>query len=204
MIFVSMFLSVFFIVYIGTMYISIKLNKIYSQFPLAIQLFTDEYVTYKAIKIAIDNSFKKMPKSIAKSFENLSRRLSSSQNEDDYRKAINDFANGLDFIWGYAFSEVLLLSYDGVGDITEDLIYLNGLTIEEIKNKMETEASLTFTKGVFIVLQIATLIAFVCNIIFLPTAEKLYFYTSVGNLGIILWLSSMILGLALLSIMKYI
>lgn len=204
MIIFSFFFCGFLVLYIGTMYVNIKLNKVYSYFPLAIQLFTDEYVSYKNIKIALNKSYHRMPNRISKAFESLTRNMSSASTEDEYKDAIKNFAEGLDFTWGYSFSEILLLSYSGAGDITEDLIYLSELTSEEIKENLESEAALNGTKLVFIVLNIATIVAFILNLIFVPMSKHLYFYTSTGNIGISAWLGSIVLGLATLSIFKHI
>lgn len=198
--FIILFISLFFIVYLGTLYVSMNLNKVYSLFPMALQLFTDEYVSCKNIKNALNDSYQKMPDKISRVFESLARRFAS---ETDYEEVINDFADGLDFVWGYAFAELLLLSYEGAGDVSEDLIYLNELSNEEIKAGAETETALAGTKIIFIMLNFATVAGLVFSLKFVPIAKYLYLYTPTGNLGIIFWIGSFIVGLIALTVMKY-
>ena len=198
--FIIFFVSLFFFVYLGTLYISMNLNKIYSLFPMALQLFTDEYVSCKNIKGALNSSYYKMPDKVSRVFESLARRFAS---ENNYEEVINDFAEGLDFVWGYAFAELLLLSYEGAGDISEDLIYLNELSNEEIKAGAETETALVSTKMVFVILNLATVIGLVFSLNFIPISKFLYLYTPTGNAGIIFWIVSVIFGLTALTIMKY-
>lgn len=198
--FIIFFVSLFFIVYLGTLYVSMNLNKVYSLFPMALQLFTDEYVSCKNIKNALNDSYQKMPDKISRVFEGLARRFAS---ETDYEEVINDFADGLDFVWGYAFAELLLLSYEGAGDVSEDLIYLNELSNEEIKAGAETETALVGTKIIFIMLNFATVAGLVFSLKFVPIAKYLYLYTPTGNLGIIFWIGSFIAGLTTLTVMKY-
>jgi Flp pilus assembly protein TadB len=198
--FIIFFVSLFFIVYLGTLYVSMKLNKIYSLFPMALQLFTDEYVSCKNIKGALNSSYYKMPDKISSVFEGLARRFAS---ESDYVEVINDFTEGLDFVWGYAFAELLLLSYEGAGDISEDLIYLNELSNEEVKAGAETETALVSTKMVFVILNLATVVGLLFSLNFIPISKYLYLYTPTGNAGIIFWIGSIIFGLTTLTIMKY-
>ena len=198
--FIIFFVSLFFIVYLGTLYLSMNLNKIYSMFPMALQLFTDEYVSCKNIKGALNSSYYKMPDKVSRVFEGLARRFAS---ESDYEEVIGDFAEGLDFVWGYAFAELLLLSYEGAGDISEDLIYLNELSNEEVKVGAETEAALVSTKMVFVILNLATVAGLVFSLNFIPISKYLYLYTTTGNAGIVFWIGSVILGLITLTIMKY-
>lgn len=195
------FTSMFCILYLGNMYISIMLNKIYNLFPMAVQLFTDEYVTCKNIKLALDNSYNKMPTQISRAFESLARRFAS---ETNYEVIIKDFADGLDFTWGYAFAEILQLSYEGAGDISEDLIFLNKLSSDQIKGDLETETALSGTKMIFLILNACTLVGFLANVMFMPNAKELYFYTQTGNFGLVFWGLSFMIGLAVLSILKHI
>lgn len=195
----AVLLSVFTAVYLGITLVGMKLSKVYAFFPTALQQFTDEYVTYKNIKLALDNSYSKMPTQISKVFENLARRFAS---ETDYSKVIADFADGLDFTWGYAFAEILQLSYEGAGDISDDLIYLSELSSEQIRSNLETDTALSGTKMLFLMLNGFTMLGFVLNIIFMPLAKELYFYTQVGNSGLIFWGLSFSAGLVTLAILK--
>ncbi len=195
----AVLLSIFTAVYLGVTLVSMRLSKVYALFPTALQQFTDEYVTYKNIKLALDNSYSKMPNQISKVFENLARRFAS---ESDYSKVISDFAEGLDFTWGYAFAEILQLSYEGAGDISDDLIYLSELSSEQIRSNLETDTALSGTKMLFLMLNGFTLLGFVLNLIFMPLAKELYFYTQVGNSGLIFWGLSFSAGLVILAILK--
>lgn len=202
-VFIIMFvLCIFMVIYVGMLIIEFCLSKIHSLFPMAIQLITDEYVTYQNINLAINNSYTKMPTKIARTFENLARRLSSVRNKKEYVIAINEFGKGLDFTWGYAFCEILLLSYNGVGDITEQLIFLNKLTTEEIVEGSESESSITFSKIMFFILEFCTMIGFILNYIYMPTAKEIYLYTQIGNNGLIAWLLSFVIGTVVLYILK--
>ncbi|WP_440977644.1 hypothetical protein [Sedimentibacter sp. LTW-03] len=193
--------SIFLMIYCANIYIGNKLNKIYAHFPIAIQLFTDEYVSCRNIKNALNNCYGKMPHEISRVFETLARRYAS---ESNYITIINDFAEGLDFVWGYAFAELLLLSYEGAGDISEDLIYLNELANEEIKAEMETETAIVGTKLIFVILNVATVVGLIFSLKVVPISKYIYLYTPVGNFGLIFWICSFILGLAVLKILKYI
>jgi len=195
------FVCIFLMIYCANIYISNKLNKIYAHFPIAIQLFTDEYVSCRNIKNALNNCYGKMPYEISRVFEALARRYAS---ESNYIQIINDFAEGLDFVWGYAFAELLMLSYEGAGDISEDLIYLNELSNEEIKAEMETETAIVGTKLIFVILNVATVIGLIFSLNVVPISRYIYLYTPVGNFGLIYWICSFILGLAVLKILKYI
>lgn len=199
--FAVFFVCMFLIIYFANIYIGNKINKIYVHFPIAIQLFTDEYVTCKNIKNALNNCYGKMPYEISRVFEALARRYAS---ESNYTQIINDFAEELDFVWGYAFAELLLLSYEGAGDISEDLIYLNELANEEIKAEMETETAIIGTKLIFVILNVATVAGLIFSLKIVPISRYIYLYTPVGNFGLIFWISSFILGLAVLKILKYI
>lgn len=191
-------ISVFCIlIYSGTLYIKIKMDKIYNQFPEALQIFIDEYIEYKNIKKAIDNSYARMPMQVGGVFEKISRQLSSGEN---LKKSIMSMADGLDYIWAYTFAEILLLSYAGAGNIEEDLMYLNTLICEEatIEEEMRTDAATN--KIIFIVLNILTIIIFAINMAANSLSKYLYFFTPTGNGLLIMWLCFSVIGLLVLNI----
>lgn len=191
-------ISVFCIlIYSGTLYIKIKMDKIYNQFPEALQIFIDEYIEYKNIKKAIDNSYSRMPMQVGGVFEKVSRQLSSGEN---FKRSIMSMADGLDYIWAHTFAEILILSYAGAGNIEEDLLYLNTLICEEatIEEEMRTEAATN--KIIFIVLNILTIIIFVINMAANSLSKYLYFFTATGNGLLIMWLCFSVIGLIILNI----
>ena len=190
--------SVFFLCYIGITYINIKLNKVYGQFPVALQIFTDEYVITKNIKNALNESYSKMPKEIGQLFENLSRKLDAR----NYNEVLKSFADGLDLIWCYAFVEILTLSYEGADDISEELIYLNELTGEEMKEDEETLASIAESQSIFIVLNVFTVAMFIINLVISANARQLYFRTSTGNAILLYWAISYIVGVCTSNLLK--
>ncbi len=190
--------SVFFLCYIGITYININLKKIYGQFPIALQIFTDEYVITKNIKNALNESYSKMPKEIASLFENLSRKLDAR----NYSEVLKNFADGLDLIWCYAFVEILTLSYEGADDISEELIYLNELTGDEMKEDEETFTSIAESQSIFIVLNVITVAMFIFNLIISANARQLYFRTSTGNAILLYWVISFIIGVCTSNLLK--
>lgn len=189
---------VFISYYVGTFYINKNLKKIYGQFPIALQSFTDEYVLSKNIKNALNESYSKMPKEISKLFENLSRKLDSK----NYNDVLKSFADGLDLIWCYAFVEILTLSYEGADDISEELIYLNELTGDEMKEDEETLTSISESNSIFVVLNILTFAMFIFNLIVDATSKELYFMTYTGNTILLFWIISFILGVSSFNLLK--
>lgn len=197
MILSGMILCMFFIFYIGIFYVTSKINRIYSNFPLALQLFTSEYVSSENIKSALKNSYSKMPGKISKAFEFLTRSIGK-----DYKNSLKDFAKGLDYTLAYAFSELLLLSFEGANDIKEHLLYLYNLASDEIKDSLESESKVIDMKLTFIIVNICTLIVMVFCMAIIPIAKHLYFYTPTGNLIIIAWISNIVLGFMAIEIFK--
>lgn len=196
---VLIIVSIFFLFYLFYVCMNIKVKKVYNQFPLALQMFTEEYVINKNIKNAFNNSYKKMPIEIGKIFERLSRELNSST----YIKTIIEFSNAFDYIWCYAFCEILIMSYDGdTYDISEELIYLNELIYDEIKEDEETITAISESKSVFVVLNIITTIIFIFNLFLNKSSLNLYFKTVVGNIIIIFWLISIIIGIVSSNVLK--
>lgn len=173
-------------------YLNFKLKKLHSQFPAAIQIFTDIYMSSRNIKMGLNESYKEMPKEISVVFERLSRELASSY---DYEKHLRKFAKSLGYVWGYAFTELLLMSYEGGGDISEDLIFLNELINDDIQDSEETKSEMATNKMLFIILMIATAVAFISNVLYNPVAKSLYFYTPIGNTLLMMWVIVMALGI---------
>lgn len=185
------------IILLGVNYIDYKLNKIHRQFPVALQCFLDEYIIHKNIKSAINNSYVRMPTEISSSFELLARMLSG---EKKYEIAIKKFASGLSYVWGYSFAEILLISYEGVGDITEELMMLNKLVSEEITAEEEEKSSRFENKMTFIIIYAFALVGIIINILKNSMAKYLYFYTSTGNTLIAIWLIILIVGITFISL----
>jgi Flp pilus assembly protein TadB len=194
-------LNLYFMNYAFTFYLNSKLKKIYSQFPVALQLFTDIYITNKNIKSALNDSYKEMPYEVGIVFEKLARRLSSGH---EYERYIKEFADSLSYVWGYAFSELLLMSYEGSGDISNDLLFLNELINDDIQDEEESKAEMATNKMLFLILNVLTLVTFVCNVLFNPVAKELYFYTSTGNTIIMVWVIVIALGISISSILDHI
>lgn len=182
-----------------SLFLDKKIRKIYMQFPQAVQLFTDVYITSKNIKTALDVVYKEMPSEIGNVFQRLSRELSSGY---EYEKNIKNFAKELDYTWGYAFADILIMSYQGAGNISEELIFLNELVNDDIKNKKESNSELAGNKMMFIVLNGLTAVVFSLNIGFNPIAKQLYFYTIQGNNFISFWVISITLGFLVSNILE--
>ena len=185
------------LMYCGSLILKIKIDKIYSQFPEALQIFTDEFMEYKNIKKAVDNSYNRMPEQIGKVFEKLSRELSSG---GDFRESIEEMANSLEYIWAYTFAEILLMSFNGAGNIEEDLLYLNNLICEEATIEEEVRTEMATNKIIFIILNILTLGMFIINMVTNNLSRYLYFFTSTGSGLIIMWLVLLIGGFTILNI----
>ncbi len=179
-------------------YLNNKLAKIYRQFPVAIQQFTDEYITSKNIKTAFNNIYLDLPKESSLIFEKLSRNLASNE----FEKSIEDFAKNLNYVWGYAFAELLLLSYKGGGDITDDLIFLEELVNEDIKASAETKSKMAMNRAIFLILSLATLLTFIVNIFICPIGKTIYFYTVVGNSIILGWILIFAAGVLTATLME--
>jgi len=181
----------------GISYIEYKINKIHRQFPVALQCFLDEYIINKNIKNAINSSYVKMPAEIGGAFELLARELSGEKN---YEVAIKRFAKDLSYVWGHSFAEILLLSYEGAGDITDDLLTLNSMVSEEITAEEEEKSSSFGNKMTFFIIYASALIGIIMNLFANDLARHLYFYTRVGNMLITAWLIVLISGVSVISL----
>ncbi len=167
------------------------------QFPEALQCFLDEYIIHKNIKNAISNSYNKMPNAIGGAFEQLARSLSG---EKDYELAIKKFANELSYVWGYSFAEILIMSYEGAGDVTEDLMTLNKLVSEEITTEEEEKSSRYGNKLTFFIVYTVALVGLIINLFINDLARHLYFYTGTGNSLIATWLIILIVGVTIITL----
>jgi len=173
-----------------------KIAKIHSQFPVALQCFLDEYIIHKNIKNAINNSYYKMPVEIGMAFEFLARELSGEKNELSIKK----FADELSYVWGHCFAEILIMSYEGAGDITDDLLTLNSMVSEEITVLEEEKSSRYGNKMTFIIVYMFALVGLTINLFTNNLARHLYFYTSTGNALIATWLVVLISGTTIISL----
>ncbi len=194
------------IISIAFFYLTIKLVesivdyqiiKIHRQFPAALQCFLNEYIINKNIKNAINNSYYKMPKKIGGAFEMLARELSG---EKKYENAIKKFANKLSYVWGHSFAEILIMSYKGTGDITEELMTLNRLVSEEITAEEEEKSSKFANKFTFIFVYVVTIIGVIINLKENDLSVYLYFYTRTGNALIVAWLVILIVRITYTSL----
>ncbi len=191
------FVSFYIIIFLGISIIENKTGKIHSQFPVALQCFLDEYIIHKNIKNAINNSYSKMPSEIGGAFEMLARELSGEKN---YETAIKKFANELSYVWGHSFAEILIISYEGAGDVTEELMMLNKLISEEITAEEEEKSSRFANKLTFIIIYVFALVGIIINILKNNLARYLYFYTDTGNALIAAWLIILIVRIAFISL----
>ncbi len=182
---------------IGINYIEFQLIKIHRQFPAALQCFLDEYIIHKNIKVAVSNSYDKMPAEIGGAFELLTRELSGEKN---YVVPIKKFANELSYVWGHSFAEILLLSYEGAGDITDDLLTLNSMVSEEITSEEEEKSSRYGNKLTFFIVYAVALLGLIINLFINDLARHLYFYTGTGNSLIATWLIILIVGVTIISL----
>lgn len=186
-------------VYAVNMSIAVRRRKIQKEFPEALQVFIDMYITNKNIRTTLMRSYKKMPKQIKPAFERLSRSLSSSHRFEEY---ILDFAKSLDYVWGYAFAELLIISYEGAGDIDEELLLLNELVNDDILAEEETSGELAQNKTLFFIINIATLITFIFNIVANPIGKEIYFYTTTGGNLILIWVITVVIGIVTSHLME--
>lgn len=184
-------------IFFGTSFIERKINVMHAQFPEALQCFMDEYIIHKNIKLAINGSYNKMPKAIGEAFEMLARELSGEKN---YEVSIKKFANELSYVWGHSFAEILIISYEGAGDITEELMMLNKLVSEEITAEEEEKSSRFGNKMTFIIIYAFALTGIIINLITNNLAKHLYFYTNTGNSLIAVWLVVLIAGVTVISL----
>lgn len=185
------------IIMLGENYIKYRIDKIHRQFTEALKCFLDEYIINKNIKNAINNSYNKMPKEIGGAFEMLARELSGEKN---YETTIKKFANELSYVWGHSFAEFLISSYEGAGDVTEELMMLNKLISEEITAEEEEKSSRFENKLTFIVIYFFALVGIIINILKNNLARYLYFYTDTGNALIAAWLIILIVKIAFTSL----
>lgn len=197
-----MFLVGYMVAYGINMYIDIRLKKIHKQFPIALQLFTDEYITTKSIKTSLSNTYEEMPKQIGYIFERLTRKLTSGY---DYKEPLDEFAKSFgNYNWPYAFKELLIMSYEGAGDISEELLFLNELVNEDITAEEEDKTEQGSNKMMFLMINGATLVFFLANLFINPIAKELYFYTSTGNIIILIWIGVIVLGVTTSVLMEHI
>lgn len=191
------FVAFYIILFVGTTSIERKISKLHGQFPIALQCFLDEYIIYKNIKNAINSSYNKMPEEIGGAFEMLARELSGEKN---YETSINKFAKELSYVWGHSFAEILIMSYEGTGDITDDLLTLNSMVSEEITAEEEEKSSWYGNKMTFLFVCAFGLIGIIINLFTNDLARHLYFYTSTGNMLIAVWLIVLIAGINVISL----
>jgi len=194
-------LTIYFINYGFILYLNSQLKKIHKQFPVALQLFTDSYITNNNIKVALNETYSEMPKEVGIVFEKLARRLSSGHEQ---RKYIMEFADNLNYVWGHAFAEILLLSLEGTGDIGDDLLFLNELVSDDLQDDEETKSEMSTNKMLFMVINGCTVIAFILNIFFNPIAKELYFYTQTGNTIVMFWVAVIALGMGVSTVLDHI
>lgn len=185
---------------LGSFILNAKLKKVQKEFPTALQIFTDYYISCKNIKASFNNTYTKMPKEIAPSFEKLSRELSSSHSIDE---PVLNFAKSLDYTWGYAFAELVIISNEGVGDISEDLLFLNQLINEDLTAEEETSSELATNKIMFGMITGVTVVAFIFNNFFNPIGKELYYYTSTGNNIVLGWILVIIVGITVSALMEH-
>ncbi len=191
------FVVFYLIIFLGISRVESKINKIHCQFPTALQCFLDEYIIHKNIKNAVDSSYGKMPDAVGKIFEMLARELSGEKKPEI---AITKFANELSYVWGYCFAEILIMSLKGAGDITDDLLTLNSMVSEEITASEEEKSSRFGNKMTFIVIYAFALTGVIINLFMNNLAGYLYFYTSMGNSLIAVWLIVLIAGITIISL----
>jgi Flp pilus assembly protein TadB len=194
-------LTIYFINYGFVLYLNSQLKKIHKQFPVALQLFTDSYITNNNIKVALNETYSEMPKEVGIVFEKLARRLSSGHEQ---RKYIMEFADNLNYVWGHAFGEILLLSLEGTGDIGDDLLFLNELVSDDLQDDEETKSEMSTNKMLFMVINGCTVVAFILNIFFNPIAKELYFYTQTGNTIVMFWVAVIALGMGISTVLDHI
>jgi Flp pilus assembly protein TadB len=194
-------LTIYFINYGFVLYLNSQLKKIHKQFPVALQLFTDSYITNNNIKVALNETYSEMPKEVGIVFEKLARRLSSGHEQ---RKYIMEFADNLNYVWGHAFAEILLLSLEGTGDIGDDLLFLNELVSDDLQDDEETKSEMSTNKMLFMVINGCTVVAFILNIFFNPIAKELYFYTQTGNTIVMFWVAVIALGMGISTVLDHI
>jgi Flp pilus assembly protein TadB len=194
-------LTLYFINYGFILYLNTQLKKIHKQFPIALQLFTDSYITNNNIKVALNESYSEMPTEIGMVFEKLARRLSSGHEQ---RKYIIEFADNLNYVWGHAFAEILLLSLEGTGDIGDDLLFLNELVSDDLQDDEETKSEMSTNKMLFMAINGCTVVAFILNIFFNPIASELYFYTQTGNIIVMFWIAVIALGMGISTVLDHI
>ncbi|MBA1336520.1 MAG: hypothetical protein HPY66_2955 [Firmicutes bacterium] len=187
------------VLYVFDAWLNIRLAAVRKKLPAALQLFIDSYMSHKNIKAAINESYRRMDPAIGAVFERMARQLSGSH---DYRRPIREFAESLDYVWAYAFSELLLTSYEGAGDISEELLFLNELMNDDLKNEEETKTELSTNRMLFIVITASTALAFILNIMFNPIAGDLYFYTPAGNVIVFVWVVVIVLGISVMTVME--
>jgi len=199
---ILMILVGYMISYATNLYINIKLRQIHKQFPIALQLFTDEYITTKSIKTSLNNTYEEMPKQVGYIFERLTRKLSSGY---DYKEPLEEFANSFgNYNWPYALKELFIMSYEGAGDISEELLFLNELVNEDITAEEEDKTEQGSNKMMFLMINGATLVFFLANLFINPIAKELYFYTSTGNIIILIWIGVIVLGVTTSVLMEHI
>lgn len=191
------FVFFYIIIFFGISNIESKINKINSQFPAALQCFLDEYIITKNIENAIKASYNKMPDAVGGAFELLARQISGEGNPE---VTIKNFANELSYVWGYCFAEILIMSYEGAGDITDDLLTLNSMVSEEITAEEGDKSSRYGNKMTFIIIYAFALVGIIINLFKNDLARHLYFYTNAGNKLIAVWLIILIVGITVISI----
>lgn len=192
------FLMIFLVLLnLARLWVIFKQKKIQSQFPEAFQIFLDYYINCKNVKATINSTYQNMPKEIRNVFQKLVRNLSSSYS---YKEHILDFAKSIDNTWGYAFSEIIIMSYEQTGDITEQLVFLSNAMAEDYTDEADEKSELGVNKLYFGLIIAFTIIFFIATLIANPIASELYFHTALGNNIILIWFLVVGVGLFTLSL----
>lgn len=176
-----------------------RINKLYLQLPDALQIFLDNYVTTHNVKSSLDAVPKQLKGDINVLFQKLSRRVSSGDNS---AQAVMQFAEDLDYFWGYAFAELLIIAMTTSGDITEDITFLIKTINSSIKEDMESIAAVSASKSLVNAMNGAGAIGLAVEFTFVKFARDFYVYSSMGNMIILFFLIEIIASNIMLTLME--
>lgn len=162
-----------------------KVDNLYLQLPEALQVFLDNYIISGNVKVALDAVPLQMKGDICFVFEKLSRKLSSGA---DAQQSIYELAEDLDYVWAYAFAEILCIAISSSGDISEDIQFLITTINDSIEEKMSTKAELNGSRNISNGLNFCAMLGLVIEFVAFPFARNFYLYTSTGNLLILFFI----------------
>ena len=176
----------------------VKLEKIQTSFKDSLDIVIDNILQVGSFQSALQKSMPDLPKNIKPLYQKLLREYLGSPNPT---QALYDFANSLDYVYSYAFVELINLS-SKVDSIDSELIFLNKAMSANMLEDKEEKGSFSSITTLYGIIMIFVGIGVVATLIINPIAKDIYFHTLKGNYTLMLWLFGNVAGLGLITAIR--